>query len=95
VCALCGSFGGARHWADDATDASLRERLVSHILAGCDLSLRRWAGGGYIIARPGGPSDLAPSLASVWAVAERASGTACDPLDPVLVDRLSRVEAGP
>ena len=90
MCALCGNLGGPAHWTEDPGDARLRERLVGRILHGRGLALRTWNGngGGYIVARPDGPSELAPSLSAVWAIAERASGEPSDPLDPALIRSL-------
>ena len=88
MCALCGNLGGPAHWTDDSGDARLRERLVGRILKSRGLTLRTWNGGGYIVARHDGPSELAPSLGAVWAIAERASGEPSDPLDPALIRSL-------
>jgi hypothetical protein len=60
------------------------------VLGSFDLRLRTWSGAGYIVTRCDGPSELAPSLGAVWAVAERASGAPCDPLDPALIQALQR-----
>lgn len=88
MCALCSNLGGPTHWTEDPGDVRLRRRLVGRILEGRGLTLRPWNGAGYIVARRDGPSELAPSLGAVWAIAERASGQGPDPLDPALIRSL-------
>ena len=90
MCAVCGSLDGSSHWAEDARDAVAREHLIRRILATKELGLRPWRGGGYVVVRSGGASELAPSLSSLWAVVDRAAGQPVDPLDPAFLDRLAR-----
>lgn len=81
MCALCGTLGAPLHWTENSAEADVRDRLVGKILFAYGLSLRLWTGGGYIVARDDGPSELVPSLQAVWALAERVSGRPCDPFD--------------
>ena len=82
MCALCGTLGMPVHWTENSAEADVRDLLVGKVLAAYGLSLRPWTGGGYIVVRDDGPSELVPSLHAVWALVERASGRPCDPFDP-------------
>jgi Mg-chelatase subunit ChlI len=43
-----------------------------------------------VLSTATGKSDLVDSLAHLWPLAERLAGRPCDPLDPALIERLSK-----
>lgn len=89
MCVVCGSLGGPVPWTEEPGETAAREYLIRRILSTKGLALRPWQGAGYIVVGYAGASELAPSLAALWAVVERASGGPADPLDPVFLDDLT------
>ncbi len=109
MCALCGVLGGDGHWTDAAPRPGIftrntgpverrRERMArvagaNRLLKAYGLSLADWQGAAYVLSTATGKSELVDSLAHLWLLAEKLAGRPCDPLDPGLIERLSR-EAG-
>jgi hypothetical protein len=101
MCGLCGVLGGPAHWADAAArpggfdrgddelqrrhERRLRVALAAPVLAHFGLKLDDWQGSSFQLANRTGSSELVDDLAHLWAAAERLSGRACDPLDPLFV----------
>jgi hypothetical protein len=96
MCMLCNTLGGGRRWSDLGRDVparrqerQARQRLLERILGHYGMELRPWAGEGYLLARPGGPTQLVNQLAGIWPAVEAAGGGRCDPLEPSLIAALS------
>ena len=49
------------------------------------MSLSDWQGSSFVLATRTGKSEMIEDLGHLWPAAERMSGRACDPLDPVLI----------
>jgi len=98
MCALCGAFGIADHWTDDAGEQSLgavRQRRVAvanRFLAPYGLTLAGWADRFTLTSRTGG-SLVIDNFGALWSAAEKLSGRLCDPLDEGLVASLEREAA--
>jgi hypothetical protein len=109
MCSLCGVLGGTVHWTEERRPAGapaesgppptrLRERqqrvrLLNLVLKSYGLTLDDWAGSSYILRTRTGQSALVDHLTQLWAAAERLQHRACDPLDPDLLQSLSRPPA--
>ncbi len=104
MCAFCALLSGGSHWSEAGTDAAesdapsgptrlierhQRARLVNRILAhhGCKLS--DW-NNSYILKGQRGQTSIVDSLPQVWASAEQISKKSADPLDPELLEALSK-----
>lgn len=101
MCSLCGVLGVEDHWTDAVArpdvftrnDAAHRRRLeraaridvANAILRARRLTLRDWQGSSYVLSTATGKTEVVESLAHLWPTAERLSGCAFDPLDPVLM----------
>jgi hypothetical protein len=98
VCGLCGALAGADHWADAAVTAggtrSQRRqacnRVANEVLAYYGLSLKEAAGGSPLLQNRTGQMALVPHLGAVWPAAERLAKRPLDPLDPDLIEALTR-----
>jgi hypothetical protein len=92
MCALCGAFGIAEHWSDGAAAAGERQHRVAianDILSVYGLKLSDWSGRYTLAAQTGGVA-IVDNFGSLWPAAEQLAGRPCDPLDPALLDALSR-----
>jgi len=104
MCALCGVLGGSDHWADAPArpgvfsrvadplqrrrERAQRVETANRILTHYRMTLSDWQGSAFILSTATGKTELVDNLSHLWAVAERLSGRACDPLDPLLMDAL-------
>lgn len=104
MCALCGVLGGESHWTDAAKRPGIfsrnadprqrrRERLLrvsaaQRVLDHYRLTLSDWQGSTYLLSTATGKTEIVDNLAHLWAAAEKLLGKPCDPLDPLLLDRL-------
>ncbi len=98
MCGLCGAFGIADHWTDDAGEqfmGAARQRRVAaanRFLAPYGLALAGWADRFTLTSRTGGALVI-DNFGALWPAAEKLSGRRCDPLDESLVASLE-TEAG-
>ena len=104
MCGFCSLFGGTGrgHWSEvrDPADAGApgarwRERLASvaklnRVLARYALVVDDWQGGALFLRSRTGAGELVADLGELWPAAERLARRRCDPLDPRLLDDLSR-----
>jgi hypothetical protein len=97
VCILCYGLTGEEHWSDArvgseprASVRARRRRMLTQIMAahGLDYSDDPTGITSLISDRKGNVA-VARSLGEVWATAEQIAGRPLDPLDPVLLRRLS------
>ncbi|HEX4764870.1 MAG TPA: hypothetical protein VH414_01200 [Lichenihabitans sp.] len=102
MCEVCAIFGAGEHWSDfgrlrdeqfpfadiQHTRAQRKRRiaLLNRLLSTLGLSCEEWDGESLVILDGRGRSNLAPTLSDVWSAAERLSGRAIDPLDPVFLE---------
>jgi hypothetical protein len=90
MCALCGAFGIAEHWTDDAGDVSVgaarqhRVAVANRFLSPFGLALSEWADRYTMTSRTGGMAVL-DSFGALWPTAEKLAGRPLDPLDPVVI----------
>ena len=105
MCSLCGVLVDRGHWTESSSNPEVfqtrnekhtwhrerqdRARLTNRILRHYGLSLSDWSGNSYILRNRTGKSAILSNLSELWAEAEKLSKTACDPLDPDLLDYLS------
>lgn len=96
MCILCGALGFERYWAEKGRDAPLqrrerriRIRLLNRVLCHYGVEAKLWGGGGYVVGKGTGPTQLVDNLSSLWVEVERASGKRCDPLDAALIQSLN------
>ena len=108
MCALCGSLGGAEHWADAHArpgqftrntgplerrrERARRVAAANRVLGPLGLGLSDWQGSAFLLSTRTGKTEIVDGLAHLWAAADRLLGRAADPLDP---DLLARLEAAP
>jgi hypothetical protein len=98
MCGLCGAFGIADHWTDDAGEQSIgaaRQRRVAvanRVLAPYGLALAEWADRFTLTSRTGG-SLVIDNFGALWPAAEKLVGRPCDPLDESLISDLEREAA--
>lgn len=106
MCSLCGILAGRGHWADSSTNPEVfagreqthtfrrerqdRLRLINPVLKYFGLTLGDWAASSYVLRSHTGRTVLVENLSALWAAAEELSGRPCDPLDPLLLDALTR-----
>ena len=102
MCGLCGVFLGEAHWTDvtvGATGSGARtrrhERLhrvaqANRILKHYGLNLSDWQGSSYLLGSQTGQTAIVPSVAAVWAAAERLRKQSIDPLDARLIEVLEQ-----
>ena len=99
MCGLCGALGIQGDWTDAAATplsgtrtvrAQRLERVhvVNTVLKQFSLVLSDWEGAKYQLSTRTGRTEIVENLAQVWQAAERLLGRACDPLDPVLIERM-------
>jgi hypothetical protein len=97
MCGLCGVLGVASHWTDSSGAAASRthrhDRLVraaqaNAVLMHYGLKMDDWQGSTYLLRSQTGGTTQVDSLADLWTKAEQLSGRRCDPLDPMLLERL-------
>jgi hypothetical protein len=91
MCSLCGVIA-KEHWAE--LDGGRRARvfraaLLGRVLAHFGLSVDAWAGS-YVVRDRKGAAAVVTDLGGLWVEAERLAGRPLDPLDPALVEALSR-----
>lgn len=99
MCGLCGLLGPGAHWSEapDIADGNRtgpaerhhRAASANRVLALFGLKLSVWQTR-YVLVNRTGRSVVIDSLGQLWVEAERLSGRACDPLDPVLIAALER-----
>ena len=82
--------GPERAHVTPAQERQQRVRLVNRVLDPLGLVLAEWAASSYVLRTKTGRSEVVPDLGALWPAAERLLGRPCDPLDPVLLARLSR-----
>jgi hypothetical protein len=98
VCGLCGVLNHADHWtngpaidgggiARPGADRRLRALAANDILSLFGLKLESWAGR-YTLRSRTGKMAVVDNLGSLWVEAERLTGQACDPLDPMVLTKL-------
>lgn len=105
MCALCAALAGERYWTDAAgspefaADGTLltrkaerlrRLKIINRVLAFYGLAAADWGGSVYMITNNAGREGLADHLNGIWAAARSLRGSACDPLDPHLLNTLER-----
>jgi hypothetical protein len=100
MCGLCGLLANADHWTDvtaapvHSTPSQLRQlrtKVANRVLAFYGLRLRD-AGGSLVVQGATGQTALVAHLGALWPAADRISHRALDPLDPQLLEALSRSE---
>ena len=75
---------------DRARSRACFERpYLERVLAHFGLSVEAWAGS-YVVRDRKGAAAVVTDLGGLWAEAERLAGRPLDPLDPGLVEALSR-----
>lgn len=72
----------------------LRARLANRLVSFYGLALKQTPGRDYQLSDKKGQSTLVGNLGALWPEAARLAGRPVDPLDPTLVETLSR-QAGP
>lgn len=106
MCALCGVLGGTGHWTDAAPRSGVftrnvdtlqrrRERInrvacAQRVLGHYRLTLSDWQGASFVLSTATGKTEIVENLPHLWAAAERLIGRPCDPLDPLLVERMEK-----
>lgn len=106
MCALCGVIGGNPHWTDGSPrpgayhraattperrrERQERVRLANRVLRPFGMTLADWQGSAFLLSTATGKSEVVEDLSHLWAVAERLSGRACDPLAPATIEFLER-----
>lgn len=101
MCGLCGMFGVAEHWTDQAgavaprraADRQHRVRVANAVLGLHGLRCADWQGR-LTVTSPTGRSVVVDHVGALWPAAERLLGRPIDPLDPALLDRVEAL-AGP
>jgi hypothetical protein len=99
MCGLCGALGIEGDWTDAAATPLSgagtvraqrleRVRVVNTVLKQFSLVLSDWEGAKYQLSTHTGRTEIVENLAQVWQAAERLLGRTCDPLDPVLIERM-------
>jgi hypothetical protein len=98
MCALCGAFGIAEHWTDDAgarpaaATRQHRAAIANQFLSLYGLTLAEWADRFTLTSRTGG-ALVVDNFGALWPAAEKLAGPACDPLDPAVLERLEQAGA--
>ena len=106
MCALCAVLGSSNHWTDAAGrpefnvdgnkvtrryERGRRAALINPLVAYLGLDLNDWGGSSWLLDDGAGRSEEVYQLTEIWAAAERLAGRNCDPLDPDLIEYLSKV----
>lgn len=100
MCGLCGAFGVENHWtvapssmSDDVAERrrirARRISLANRILAIRRLRVEDFQGSSYVLCSPTGRQEVVQDLGALWRLVEDMTGTALDPLDPIIVERLA------
>ena len=104
MCSLCAALGGSRYWTDAAGHAEFtdnegkltlrkeREKRVTflaQILSVYGIEIRDWGGNSYVLTGRDGTRHNAYNLAGIWSIMDSIGEKAGDPLDPLLLDRMS------
>ena len=95
MCGLCGMFGVAEHWTDQAGDEAGRRaadrqhrvRVANLVLEPFGLRCADWQNRLTLTSRTG-RSVVVDHLGALWPAAEKLAGRAIDPLDPEVVARI-------
>jgi hypothetical protein len=102
MCGLCGIVGTVPHWSDGVpgpstpdTPSRRRERQervrgLNRVLRPFGLAASDWQGSAYVLATQTGRTEIVSDVAHLWQAAAKLRGSACDPLDSNLLDRLER-----
>ena len=105
MCSLCGILGADDHWSSAIARpgvfshnadplarrraAAARLKIVNRVLATRHLRLEEWQGRSYVLSTATGQTKVFEALSHLWPEAEALCGASFDPLDPVLLDKLS------
>ena len=105
MCSLCGILGGRGHWTDSASSPEVfagraevhtagrerqqRTRILNVLLGHYGLSVSDWTAGKSVLRSATGRTALVDNVGELWPAAERLTGRALDPLDPVLLTALA------
>jgi hypothetical protein len=103
MCSLCGTLGGSEHWAAAMPDREASAagqtrraerlahvRVANGVLRLFSLRLDDWQGSAFVLTSATGKREVVDSLPAVWQAAAVMLGRPIDPLDPDLIDRLTR-----
>jgi hypothetical protein len=106
MCSLCGVLGGNEHWTDAVARPSVytrnvspierrreranRVRMANRVLAPFGMTISDWQGSAFLLSTRTGKTEIIPDLGRLWPVAERLSGRFCDPLAPMVIERLEQ-----
>jgi hypothetical protein len=104
MCSLCGVLGGNEHWADAIARPGVftrnispidrrrerrnRVRIANQILGHFGMTLSDWQGSSFLLSTRTGKTEIIDNLAHLWQAAERLSGSTCDPLDLLVIERM-------
>ena len=98
MCGLCGSLGGAEHWATRAAfgaaqtrhaERLARVRVANAVLRSFALRVDDWQGSAFVLSGATGRREIVEQLPQVWEAAARLLGRPIDPLDPNLIGRIA------
>jgi hypothetical protein len=94
MCALCGAFGVAEHWADAMAPAQSpfaerrgRADVANRVLSLYGLKLAAW-GSRFTLTSRTGKMAVVDNLGTLWPLAEHLAGRPLDPLDPAVIAAL-------
>jgi hypothetical protein len=98
MCGLCGMFGGADHWTDQAGGSALeqaaerrhRVEVANAVLEPFGIRCAEWQGR-FTVAGRTGRSLIVDHLGALWPAAEKLAGRPIDPLDPAVILRAERL----
>lgn len=106
MCSLCGMLGDGGHWSDPSQSPGTfpartrthtrsrerqeRTRQLNRILAHYGLSVSDWQGNAFLLRTHTGQTVLVDHLSALWEAAAKLLKRPCDPLDPSLLESLSR-----
>jgi hypothetical protein len=102
MCGLCGMFGAAEHWTDQAggaagqrpADRQHRVRVANQVLELFGLRCADWQNRFTLTSRTG-RSVVVDHLGALWPAAEKLAGRPIDPLDPEVVARVEGLAGRP
>ena len=75
---------------DRRRERAHRVALTREILRHYGLKLDDWSGSKYVLRDGKGRSEIVQDLGSLWPAAEKLAGRTLDPLEPALIEALSR-----
>jgi hypothetical protein len=92
MCALCGAFGVAEHWADGGGESALspfaarrgRADVANRVLSLYGLKLAVW-GSRFTLTSRTGKTAVVDNFGTLWPLAEHIAGRPLDPLDPKII----------